>query len=254
VKYYGRRSINSLILFRVRNNCQITGTSPLLYQLKRSTTKLAVVAIVGHHFYQLHTKFYRKSFSLLTSPYIVEIIGDHQRGFRHNRSTYDQIFCIRQILEKKRHCNETVQQLFIDIKKAYNKLNSVRREVLYSILIELGVPVKLVRLIKMCLNERCSKSVWVKCLSDNFHLQNGLRERDAVWPEYNLERYLWSKVFHNILMINVAQLNVFQKIHRNFKYISSQRMCVTYIYIYIYIYIYTHTHTRMCRYARRKKH
>jgi hypothetical protein len=34
------------------------------------------------------------------SPYIDEIIGDHQRGFRHNRSTIDQIFCIRQILEK----------------------------------------------------------------------------------------------------------------------------------------------------------
>jgi hypothetical protein len=35
------------------------------------------------------------------SPYIDEIIGDHQCGFRRNRSTTDQIFCIRQILEKK---------------------------------------------------------------------------------------------------------------------------------------------------------
>ncbi|PNF35751.1 hypothetical protein B7P43_G13042 [Cryptotermes secundus] len=34
------------------------------------------------------------------SPYIDEIIGDHQCGFRGNRSTTDQIFCIRQILEK----------------------------------------------------------------------------------------------------------------------------------------------------------
>jgi hypothetical protein len=34
------------------------------------------------------------------SPYIDEIIGDHQCGFRCNRSTTDQIFCIRQILEK----------------------------------------------------------------------------------------------------------------------------------------------------------
>jgi hypothetical protein len=30
-----------------------------------------------------------------------EIIGDHQCGFCHNRSTTDQIFCIWQILEKK---------------------------------------------------------------------------------------------------------------------------------------------------------
>jgi hypothetical protein len=35
-------------------------------------------------------------------------------------------------------------------KKAYD---SMRREVLYSILTDVGVPMKLVRLIKMCLNE-----------------------------------------------------------------------------------------------------
>jgi hypothetical protein len=34
------------------------------------------------------------------SPYIDEIIGDHQFGFRRNGSTTDKIFCIRQILEK----------------------------------------------------------------------------------------------------------------------------------------------------------
>jgi hypothetical protein len=28
------------------------------------------------------------------SPYIDEIIGDHQCGFQHNRSITDQIFCI----------------------------------------------------------------------------------------------------------------------------------------------------------------
>jgi hypothetical protein len=34
-------------------------------------------------------------------PYKDEIIGDHQCGFRRNRLTTDQIFCIHQILEKK---------------------------------------------------------------------------------------------------------------------------------------------------------
>jgi hypothetical protein len=87
------------------------------------------------------------------SPFIDEIIGDLQCGFRSNRSTTDQILCFRQILEKKWEYNETVHQLFIDFKKAYD---SVRREVLYNILIEFGVPVRLVRLIKMCLNETYS--------------------------------------------------------------------------------------------------
>jgi hypothetical protein len=48
--------------------------------------------------------------------------------------------------EIKCEYNETVYQLLVDFKIAYD---SVRREVLYSILIECGVPMKLVRLIKM---------------------------------------------------------------------------------------------------------
>ena len=87
-------------------------------------------------------------------PYAEEIMGDYQCGFRRNRSTTDHIFCIRQILEKKWEHNEAVHQLFIDFKKAYD---SVRREILYNILIEFGISMKLVRLIKMCLNETYSR-------------------------------------------------------------------------------------------------
>jgi len=45
--------------------------------------------------------------------------------------------CLRQILEKKWEYNETMHQLFVDFKKAYD---SVRREVLYNILTEYGIP------------------------------------------------------------------------------------------------------------------
>jgi hypothetical protein len=55
---------------------------------------------------------------------------------------------------KKWEYNETVHQLFIDFKKS---CDSVRREVLCNILIEFGVPMKLVRLNEMCLNETYSK-------------------------------------------------------------------------------------------------
>jgi hypothetical protein len=59
------------------------------------------------------------------SIYIDEIIGDHQCGFRRNRSTTDKVFCIRQILEKKMGF-QTIHELFVDFKKAYD---SVWREV-----------------------------------------------------------------------------------------------------------------------------
>jgi hypothetical protein len=112
-------------------------------------------------------------------PYINEIIGDHQCGFRHNRSTTDQIFFICQILEKNWEYNETVHRLFIDFEKVYD---SVRSEVLYSILIEFGVPMKLVRLIKTCLNETYSKVHIGKHFSDSFPIQNGLKQGDALSP------------------------------------------------------------------------
>jgi hypothetical protein len=70
-----------------------------------------------------------------------------------------------------------VHQLFIDFKKAYD---SVKREVLYNILLEFGVPKKLVRLIKMCLNETYSKVCKGKLLSYKFPIQNGLKEDDLL--------------------------------------------------------------------------
>jgi hypothetical protein len=56
----------------------------------------------------------------------------------------------------------------------------VRREVLYNILIEFGVPKKLVRLIKMYLNETYSKVRIGKHLFDSFPIQNGLKQGDAL--------------------------------------------------------------------------
>jgi len=84
------------------------------------------------------------------TPFAEEIIEHYQCGFWRNRSTTDHIFCIIQILQKKWEYNDAVPRLFIDFKRAYD---SVRREVLYNIFSGFSIPMKLVRLIKMCLNE-----------------------------------------------------------------------------------------------------
>ena len=127
------------------------------------------------------TTYKRLSNILLSrlTPYAEEIIGDHQCGFRRNRSTTDHIFCIRQILEKKWEYNQAVHQFFIDFKKAYD---SIRREVLYNILIEFGIPMELVRLIKMCLTEKYSRVRVGKNLSDTFPIRNGFKQGDALSP------------------------------------------------------------------------
>ena len=79
----------------------------------------------------------------------------------------------------------------MDFKKAYD---SFRREVLYNIFIEFGIPMKLVMLIKMCLTETYSRVG--KNLSDMFPIRNGLKQEDALSPllfnfafEYAIRRF-----------------------------------------------------------------
>ena len=125
-------------------------------------------------------------------PYAEEVIGDHQCGFRRNMSTTDHTFCIRHIIGEKWEYNEAVHHFFIDFKKAYD---SVRRKVLYNILIEFGITMKLVRLVKMCLTETCSRFRVGKNLSDIFPIRNDLKQNDTLSPllfkfslEYTIRR------------------------------------------------------------------
>jgi len=72
-----------------------------------------------------------------------------------------------------------VPRLLIDFKKAYDTL---RRKVLYNISIELGIPMKHVRLIKMCLTATYSRVRVGKKLSDMFPVRTGLKKGDALSP------------------------------------------------------------------------
>ena len=68
-----------------------------------------MAVIIGH---SLFPTTYKILFNVLLSSltaYALEIIGDHQGGFRRNRSTTDHTFCIRQILEK--NVNTTKQRI-----------------------------------------------------------------------------------------------------------------------------------------------
>ena len=116
------------------------------------------------------------------APYVEEITGDHQCGFRHKISASDHRFSIRQILEKKWEYNKAVHQLLMYFKRAYD---SGRREVLCIIIIIIiiiifGILMKQIRLIKMCLNETCSRGRVGKHLSDMFPIKNDFIQGDAL--------------------------------------------------------------------------
>ena len=77
--------------------------------------------------------------------YEEEITGESQCWFRRKKSTTNHILYICEILETKWEYNEAVNRLFVSFKKVYE---SVTRKVLYNILIEFGIPLKIVGLIK----------------------------------------------------------------------------------------------------------
>jgi len=79
---------------------------------------------------------------------------------------------------------------------------------LCNILIEFGIPMKLVRLIKMCLTETYSRVRVGKNLSNIFPIRNGLKQGDAPTPlflnfalEYAIRRV---EVIQDGLQLNCA--------------------------------------------------
>jgi hypothetical protein len=176
IEHHVLRYPNIFVLYGRRMNCHSSGRNLLLYQKddKTDCNKYRGISLVS-----IAYKILSNILLARLTPYFNEITGDNQCGSRRNRSITDQIFYIRQILDKKWEYNGTVHQLFIDFKKAYN---SITGEILYNILLEFGIPMKLVRLIKMCLNETCGKVRVGKLLSDKFPIQNGLKQGDALSP------------------------------------------------------------------------
>ena len=96
-----------------------------------------------------------------------------------NRSTTAHIFVIHQIIEKKWEDNETLHQLFLNLNKVFYLFTT---ELFYNILIEFGIPMKLVRLIKMRLSETYNRFPVGKHLSGVFLIKNGLKQGDALSP------------------------------------------------------------------------
>ncbi|XP_060665228.1 uncharacterized protein LOC132797508 [Drosophila nasuta] len=74
-------------------------------------------------------------------------------GFRPGKSTVDQIFTLRQILEKSYENQIDTYHLFVDYKAAFD---SPRRDRLYAAMSELGIPAKLTRLCRMTLSNTIS--------------------------------------------------------------------------------------------------
>ena len=110
------------------------------------------------------------------------ILRKEQAGFRENRSTIDQVFTLRNILEQANGWNAIMYTHFVDFEKAFD---SVHREVLWNIMSMYGIPEELIILVKMMYNLQ----LWTR--SPEWRWNNGMviipvrseaRMRDVGFP------------------------------------------------------------------------
>jgi sorting nexin-29 len=72
-----------------------------------------------------------------TTESLGSLYCDYQCGFRRGRSTTDQIFGLRMILDKSYEYNVDIHQLYIDYKQVYDSIN---RDQLIEIIKEFEIP------------------------------------------------------------------------------------------------------------------
>ena len=149
----------------------------LLFPIHKKGSKLRCENYRGISLLNVTYKLFTKILTRRIEPYAEQAIGDYQSGFRRNRSTSDHIFMIRTILEKCHEYGVPVHQLYIDFKQAYD---SIDRKYLYETLDSLAIPKKMIRLVKMTLEQSACKVKVQNELSAKFLVNRGLRQGDSL--------------------------------------------------------------------------
>jgi len=111
------------------------------------------------------------------SPFAENIIGNYKCGFQKNRSTTNQIFTLRQILEKTKEFGIETHHSFIDFKSTYDTL---KRDQLYNVMGEFNIPNKLIRLTRMTMENTKSQVRIQSDLSDSIITKKGLRQGNSL--------------------------------------------------------------------------
>jgi hypothetical protein len=124
-----------------------------------------------------------KIFAIILNQRLTEFvgptIGENQSGFRPNRSTIDNIFILRQIIEKCYEFNIEIHNVFIDYSLAFD---SIIRDSISKVLYTHKIPPKLINLIQLTLENTTARVKVNNALSTNFKINTGVKQRDPLSP------------------------------------------------------------------------
>ncbi len=96
-----------------------------------------------------------------------------QAGFRRGRSTTQQIFVLRNIVEQAVEWNANIYTCFVDFEKAFD---SVRRETLWEIMRHYGIPPKLITVVKTMYEGSQCAVVDENGRTDWFEVKSGVKQ------------------------------------------------------------------------------
>jgi hypothetical protein len=147
-------------------------STTIICPLYKKGNKLECSNYRGISLFNVTYKILTNLLARYVEPYVEEILGDYHCGFWKGRSTTDQNFCLGMILEKACEYNGDIHQLYIDYKQAHDSIN---RAQLVETMKEFGIPKKLVRLVKMTLENTCNRVKIQGKLLPNIEMVVGLR-------------------------------------------------------------------------------
>lgn len=110
---------------------------------------------------------------------VEHVLGEDQCGFRPLRGCQDQIFCLRQTIEKLYEKNKDLYLCFIDLEKAFDR---VPRQRLFEVLSEYGINGGLLEAVKsIYVDSRAAVRIDGE-LSESFEVKEGVRQGCCLSP------------------------------------------------------------------------
>jgi len=121
----------------------------------------------------IFSRLYGNTINYFLEQEFSHIETEEQTGFRVGRSTFDHVFSLKQLIEKKMSVDQQLHLLFVDLEKAYD---SVPLRNLWKALEHYNIGNSIIRAIKRLYENSFSKIKIRKQLSSGFYVTKGLRQ------------------------------------------------------------------------------
>ena len=106
-------------------------------------------------------------------------LRENQCGFRANRSCIDQIFTLRNILERAYEWRQPIITNFIDFEKAFD---SIDHDSLWQIMAMYGIPKKIINIVKEMYTDAQYMIKMKNTLTQKFNILTGVRQGCVLSP------------------------------------------------------------------------